>query len=91
MKDKYFLLWIVVACICGLFVGVFIGIIMTSMSELNIAEEYSEVARQTCEYANHLTELVNMQGETLSMVTGTNHTNLNKLDCRLLLWDQQMQ
>ena len=46
--------------------------------------QYQEASIMTCDYANNLTRIVNLQLETLKLYTGTNYTALGELNCQLL-------
>ena len=44
-----------------------------------------QVSIKTCNYANNLTDIINLQSEILKVYTGANYTKLNKLNCSLLM------
>lgn len=75
--------------ILGFTIGGLIATLVIVYDDVQIVEQYSDVAFQTCQYSNNLTDIVNLQGEIIEQLTGNNSIILNKLDCRLLLWEQK--
>jgi len=50
----------------------------------DIEINYKDSAVMTCEYANNLTKLINLQSETLKLCSGFEYTKLDQLNCALL-------
>jgi len=62
---------------------IIIGYLCGSTYPLDITR-YQGASIMTCNYANNLTDVINMQSDTLNLYTGTNYTKLDKLNCSLL-------
>ena len=62
--------------------GVFVGYAYQNMSDLNS----QDIAYNTCEYSNKLTDIINSQSELIEVTlnNGFNYTRLDKLSCDLI-------
>jgi hypothetical protein len=65
--------------LCFLF-GMVIGSFLAFQSDF----QYQEASLSTCNYANNLTELINLQSDLLSQYTEEDFTVLDKIDCEKL-------
>jgi len=61
---------------------IFIYSLVQTASHFSIDKQ---VSVKTCNYANNLTDIINLQSEILKVYTGANYTKLNKLNCSLLM------
>lgn len=71
--DKKFLAF----CIMFFCLGMAVGMLIV----LNSDFQYKDASIMTCEYANKLTVMINLQSETLKLYTDTDYDVLDKLDC----------
>lgn len=60
--------------------GIGFGYVLTMNSDF----EYQEASFMTCNYANNLTTVINMQSDLLHLCSGMNYTRLQYLNCTQL-------
>ena len=69
-----------VLLVASLVIGFFAGTYFQMVSDF----KYKDATIMTCDYANNLTDIINLQVKTLNLYTNTNYTNLNRLNCSLI-------
>lgn len=80
MNKKTFSTSIIFLCLFFFLFGYIIGFWITT----NYDFSYKQSAVRTCYYANNLTNVINLQSETLKLCTDTNYTFIPNLDCGLI-------
>ena len=71
---------IILLLIAVFIIGVAVGILLT----LNNDFTYKEASIRTCNYANNITELINVQSSQLETYTGMDYDSLEMLNCNWL-------
>jgi uncharacterized membrane-anchored protein len=70
------------AIVVAFALGMAFGGILVSIDSDDFS--YQEASVMTCLYANNLTEIINIQSETLHLYSNTNYTKLEMLNCNKL-------
>ena len=80
---------IVVAIVMGLFIGGLLGICIFSLNDVQVVNDCFDTMISTCNYANNLTDIVNLQSKIISQYNGGNFTVLDNLKCNILQWQSK--
>jgi hypothetical protein len=76
---------IVIAIVMGLSIGGLLGICIFSLNDVDeVVDACLNTIISTCNYANNLTDIVNLQSKIISQYNGGNFTVLDNLKCNIL-------
>lgn len=65
-------------------VSMMAGILIGTAISPSTSSTYQDIAISTCQYANNLTDYVNLQSSIINKCTGLNQTQLGYLNCNQL-------
>lgn len=70
--------------IASIIFGMALGIAFTGILMSGHDFQYKDASIMTCNYANNLTDIINIQTDQLTICSGFNYTKLDKLNCDAL-------